>query len=133
MNQNSNNKIKTTEKNEIDDNNIIEKCYSDEKNDEKIEELTKDLKLNFASEYKKKNKESIANISVESKEKINSRSALSYIFSNIPNNNYKKEIEYLYENIVLPEREQVHVNNFIFLKKTSLYRKRLINIKQLLN
>ena len=58
----------------------------------KIED-SKEIK-NFSSEYNKKNKESIANISIESKEKINFNSALSYILSNIPNNNYKKEIEY---------------------------------------
>ena len=121
LNKNSNSTINTTEKNEIETNNIIENCYSDEKDDEKIEELTKDFKINFSCEYEEKNKELIANISIESKEKINCRSALSYIFSNQPNNNYKKEIEYLYENIVLPERAQVLVSNKYSNKQEDSY------------
>ena len=111
LNQNSTNKIDKDNINETDENNIIENYCNEEKDDDIIEELSKDFNLNFSKQYKEKNKELIKNISVEAKDKINCRSALNYIFSSNPKNNFAKEIEYLYENIVLPQRSYVKVSN----------------------
>ena len=63
----------------------------------------------------------IENISVESKKIINCRLSLNYIFSNNPNNNYQKEIEYLYKNIILPERAHSQSSNEDLNKQKDSY------------
>ena len=121
LNQNKNSINTLSDKNEKDGNIIIENSYKDEKDDEKIDELTKNFNINFSSEYEDKNKELIENISIESKKIINCRLALNYIFSNNLNNNYQKEIEYLYKNIILPERAHSQSSNEDLNKQKDSY------------
>ena len=110
LNQNSPkknaNKNETTEeaKNEINDNDKDDIEQEDDDSDYifDMEELKKEFKSNYSNNYKKENTKLIKNLSVKPASQINCISALDYIFSNNPYNDYKNEINYLFEKFVLP-------------------------------
>ena len=82
---------------------------SDDEDDNEIEELKKDFDCQFLPDYKEKNEKIFKDISIEAKDKIKFSSALNYIFSNSSKKDYAKEMSYLYENVVLPERNKVNI------------------------
>ena len=104
LNQNSPkknaNKNETTEeeKNEINDNDNDEIEEEDDDSDYifDMEELKKEFKSNYSNNYKKENAKLIKNLSVKPASQINCISALDYIFSNNPYNDYKNEISYFF-------------------------------------
>ena len=67
-----------------------------------IEELKRQFNNNFSKKYKNENERLLKNLSAVSQ--INCVSAIDYIFSNNPYYNYKNEINYLFENFVLPNQ-----------------------------
>ena len=105
------NKNDNQESNNINTNKNVIANNSDDEDDNEIEELKKDFNCQFLSNYKEKNEKLFKSISIETKDKIKCSSALNYIFSNTPKENYAKVISYLYENVVLPERNEVNIIN----------------------
>ena len=96
-------KIEETEKNATNEitiqNNNDEDYYY-------IDELKNDFDFKFSKDHKTQNKNIFKNLEIEYINDIDCLSALKYIFSNKINNDYMKEINYLYNNIVLPERNK---------------------------
>lgn len=83
-----------------------------ENDDEFLEELQKDFNNNFSKEEKNINEVILNKLSVKPIDKIECFSALDFIFNSRSNNDYINEIKYLYENVVLPEREgRIILNN----------------------
>ena len=83
-----------------------------ENDDEFLEALQKDFNNNFSKEEKNINEVIFNKLSVKPIDKIECFSALDFIFNSRSNNDYINEIKYLYENIVLPEREgRIILNN----------------------
>ena len=95
-------------KNEIEEiksnNNIKYDGNVDE--DYNIEELKKDNNFVFSNDYKENNEKILENLLVQSNENMDLNSALNYIFYNNDMNDYKKELNYLYQNIYLPKNLQ---------------------------
>ena len=67
-----------------------------------MEELKKEFNNKSSKNYKKDNQKLFNNLISE----IGCFSALDYIFSNNPYYDYEKEINYLFENIVLPNNSE---------------------------
>ena len=104
---NENSLQKDIAKNEIIEETKNEISDDDSDNDDydygfNIEELKKEFNYNFSKKYKKQNERLLKNLSAVSQ--INCVSAIDYIFSNNPYYNYKNEINYLFENFVLPNQ-----------------------------
>ena len=95
------------------DKKIIKKDQNEfENDDEFLEELQKDFNNNFSKEEKNINEVIFNKLSVKPIDKIECFSALDFIFNSRSNNDYINEIKYLYENVVLPEREgRIILNN----------------------
>ena len=96
-------KIEENDKNEI--NEIIDSQNNNDEDDLNVDELKKEFDCKFSKDYKTHNENVFKNLKIEGV--IDCHSALNYIFSNINNNDYSKEINYLYNNIVLPERNNM--------------------------
>lgn len=90
-------------------NNKEEDFYDDDDDNYYIEELKKDFNIKYSKNSKLENKKIFKNISIQPTNQIRCVSALDYIFKSINNNNedYTNEINYLYENVVLPERNRI--------------------------
>ena len=122
LNQNSlkkninQNEITEEVKNEINDNDKGDINESDDDDEDDysfdMEELKKEFNSNYSKNYKKENAKLFKNLSVKPASQINCISALDYIFSNNPYNDYKYEINYLFEKFVLPN----HYKSMIFTK-----------------
>ena len=94
-------------KDEISDNVDDDDEDDDDDDDDysfNMEELKKEFKYNFSKKYKKENGKLLKNLSVKPTSQVDCVSAIDYIFSNNPYNNYKNEINYLFENFVLPNQ-----------------------------
>ena len=93
--------------NENDKNEIKEirtdKNWNCDDEDYDIEELKKDYNFIFSEDHKEKNEKLYENLLVQGNENIDLNSALNYIFSHSAMNDYKNELNYLYENVVLPK------------------------------
>ena len=75
-----------------------------------IEELDKNYKFTYSNNHKNLNKKIFDVISVKPKDDIKCISALDYIFNRQYNKSYLDELNYLYVNVVLPERNEVFNN-----------------------
>ena len=75
-------------------------------NDDYIEELKNDFNTSFSKAYEKKNKDIFKSQKIKTKNEINLTSALKYIFYSSSDNDFSNEINYLYENVVLPKRNK---------------------------
>ncbi len=99
----------STKKIEEIEKNVINEITIQNNNDEDyyyIDELKNDFDFKFSKDHKTQNKNIFKNLEIEYINDIDCLSALKYIFSNKINNDYMKEINYLYNNIVLPERNK---------------------------
>ena len=99
----------STKKIEEIEKNVINEITIQNNNDEDyyyIDELKNDFDFTFSKDHKTQNKNIFKNLEIEYINDIDCLSALKYIFSNKNNNDYMKEINYLYNNIVLPERNK---------------------------
>lgn len=99
----------STKKFEEIEKNVINEITIQNNNDEDyyyIDELKNDFDFTFSKDHKTQNKNIFKNLEIEYINDIDCLSALKYIFSNKNNNDYMKEINYLYNNIVLPERNK---------------------------
>ena len=99
----------STKKFEEIEKNVINEITIQNNNDEDyyyIDELKNDFDFTFSKDHKTQNKNIFKNLEIEYINDIDCLSALKYIFSNKINNDYMKEINYLYNNIVLPERNK---------------------------
>ena len=109
LNKNSLDK-QAEQKDGIQINNNIDEDYSDDDSDNYyIEELKKDFNIKCSKNSKLENKNVFKNISIQPTKQIKCISALDFIFksTNNKNENYMNEINYLYENVVLPERNRI--------------------------
>lgn len=90
-------------------NNNIEDDYSDDDDSDNyyIEELKKDFNIKYSKNSKLENKKIF--ISIQSSNQIRCVLDLDYIFKSTNNKSedYMNEINYLYENVVLPERKRI--------------------------
>ena len=75
----------------------------DDEDDEYIEELKKDFNIIFSEDHKENNEKLFGNLLVETNGNIEVNSVLNYIFYNKDINGYEKEINCLYQNVVLPK------------------------------
>ena len=80
--------------------------FNDIDKDDYIEELKYDFNTSFSEEYEKKSKEIFTIQKIKTKNSINLISAIKYIFSSRADNDFSNEINYLYENVVLPKRNK---------------------------
>ena len=110
--------------------NVIYKIKNIQNNNDKdyfnIDELKKDFDFKISKENKTQTENISKSLENEPNNNIDCLSALKYIFSNKINNDYMKEINYLYNNIVLPERNKqeepikekgIKSDYFLFQKK----------------
>ena len=74
--------------------------------DDYIEELKNDFNTSFLEGDEKKNKDIFKSQKMQTKNEINFTSALNYIFYNNSDNDFSNEINYLYENVVLPKHNK---------------------------
>ena len=81
----------------------IENNYEENYDDNDLPELHKEINFQSSKEEKKINEELINKIKVKIKEEIKVKSALNYLFQNKLKLNNNNEIEFLYNNIIIPE------------------------------
>ena len=100
----------STKKIEEKDTNVIDEIKNNQNNNDEdyynIDELKNDFDFKFSKDHNTQHKNIFKSLEIESINDIDCLSALKYIFSNKINNDYMKEINYLYNNIVLPERNK---------------------------
>lgn len=110
--------------------NVIYEIKNIQNNNDKdyynIDELKKDFDFKFSKEHKTQKENIFKSLEIEPINDIDCLSALKYIFSDKINNDYMKEINYLYNNIVLPERnkqeepikeKEIESDYFLFQKR----------------
>jgi len=94
------------EEDEYSDCDNAEDEFIDIDKDDYIEELKYDFSTSFSEEYEKKSKEIFTSQKIKTKNSINLISAIKYIFSSKVDNDFSNEINYLFENDVLPKRNK---------------------------
>lgn len=75
-------------------------------NDEYIDELKKEFNASFSKSHEKKNKEIFTSSKIQTNNEISLSSAFKYIFDGRPDNDFSNELNYLYENVILPKRKK---------------------------
>ena len=120
------NKIVEIESNEEDN-------EEDSEEDDNIEELKRDF--NFSFQQETNNENIFKKLSAQYVDNIESDDAINYIFESSSNNDYSNEINYLYENVVIPERkEKIEKPNIIEEKSYhSLYQQKVDSLYNKLN